>query len=157
MIEPSEFNPGKLGFGLMRLPRKGLGIDIEQTSRMVDLFMEAGLTYFDTAFIYPGSEAAIKKALIDRYPRESFTLATKLLVTGVPTASLAKKEFSTSLSRRGEPAILTIISCIRSTGKTIKSMKNSGSGTSSVSRKRTVRSATTGFHFTTDRNFSTRS
>ena len=101
MIEPSEFNPGKLGFGLMRLPRKGLSIDVEQTSRMVDLFMEAGLTYFDTAFIYPGSEAAIKKALIDRYPRESFTLATKLLVTGVPTASLAKKEFSTSLSRTG--------------------------------------------------------
>ena len=101
MIEPSEYNPGKLGFGLMRLPRKGLGIDIEQTSRMVDLFMEAGLTYFDTAFIYPGSEAAIKKALIDRYPRESFTLATTLLVTGVPTASLAKKEFSTSLSRTG--------------------------------------------------------
>ena len=101
MIEPSEFNPGKLGFGLMRLPRKGLGIDIGQTSRMVDLFMESGLTYFDTAFIYPGSEAAIKKALIDRYPRESYTLATKLLVTGVPTASLAKKEFTTSLSRTG--------------------------------------------------------
>ena len=101
MIEPSEFNPGKLGFGLMRLPRKGLSIDIDQTTHMVDLFMAAGLTYFDTAFIYPGSEAAIKKALIDRYPRESFTLATKLLVTGVPTASLAKKEFSTSLSRTG--------------------------------------------------------
>ena len=101
MIEPSEFNPGKLGFGLMRLPRKGIGIDIEQTSRMVDLFMEAGLTYFDTAFVYPGSEAAIKKALVDRYPRESYTLATKLFVAGVPTAALSKKEFSTSLSRTG--------------------------------------------------------
>lgn len=156
MIEPSEFNPGKLGFGLMRLPRKGLGIDIEQTSRMVDLFMEAGLTYFDTAFIYPGSEAAIKKALIDRYPRESFTLATKLLVTGVPTASLAKKEFSTSLSRTGagyfDYYLLHFIN-----RDNHKSMKNSGSGTSSVSRKRTGRSATTGFHFTTGPNFSTRS
>ena len=42
---------GKLGFGLMRLPHKGLGIDIEQTSGMVDLFMEAGGTYFDTAHV----------------------------------------------------------------------------------------------------------
>ena len=51
----------KLGFGLMRLPKKGLGIDIEQTSQMVDLFLEAGFTYFDTAYVYIGSEAAIKK------------------------------------------------------------------------------------------------
>ncbi|MCR4689395.1 MAG: aldo/keto reductase [Saccharofermentans sp.] len=93
--------PDKLGFGLMRLPRKGLTIDIEQTGKMVDIFLESGFTYFDTAFIYPGSEAAIKKALIDRHPRESFTIATKLMATGVPTAALAKKEFDTSLSRTG--------------------------------------------------------
>ncbi len=68
----------KLGFGLMRLPKKLLGTDIEQVKKMVDLFMEAGFTYFDTAFVYMGSEAAIKKALVDRYPRESYTLATKL-------------------------------------------------------------------------------
>ena len=54
----------KLGFGLMRLPKKGLSIDIEQTKKMVDLFMEAGFTYFDTAYVYMGSEAAIKKALV---------------------------------------------------------------------------------------------
>ena len=54
---------GKLGFGLMRLPHKGPGIDIEQTSKMVDMFLEAGGTYFDTAHVYPGSEAAAKKAL----------------------------------------------------------------------------------------------
>ena len=57
----------KLGFGLMRLPKKGLGTDVEQVKQMVDLFMEAGFTYFDTAFVYTGSEAAIKKALVDRY------------------------------------------------------------------------------------------
>ena len=68
----------KLGFGLMRLPRKGLLTDVEQVKKMVDMFMEAGFTYFDTAFVYPGSEAAIKKALVDRYPRESFTLADKI-------------------------------------------------------------------------------
>ncbi|MBR0383749.1 MAG: aldo/keto reductase, partial [Eubacteriaceae bacterium] len=50
----------KLGFGLMRLPRKGLKTDIEQVKTMVDKFMDAGFTYFDTAFVYPGSEKAIK-------------------------------------------------------------------------------------------------
>ena len=81
----------KLGFGLMRLPRKGLGTDIEQVKRMVDLFMEACFTYFDTAFVYLGSEAAIKKALVDRYPRESYTLATKLNAMMAPSESAAKK------------------------------------------------------------------
>ena len=92
----------KLGFGLMRLPKKGVRIDIEQTKQMVDRFLEAGCTYFDTAFVYPGSEPAAKKALIDRHPRESFTLATKLNA-GIPglTESMAKKQFETSLERTG--------------------------------------------------------
>ncbi len=91
----------KLGFGLMRLPKKGLGTDIEQTSKMVDLFMDAGFTYFDTAHVYPGSEVAIKKALVDRYPRESFTLATKLYAAMAPTEKMAKQQFQTSLERTG--------------------------------------------------------
>ena len=68
---------GKLGFGLMRLPMKGDAIDVEQTKEMVDLFLEAGFTYFDTAWAYAGSEDAIRQALVERYPRESFQLATK--------------------------------------------------------------------------------
>ena len=92
----------KLGFGLMRLPRKLLVTDVEQVSAMVDLFMEAGFTYFDTAYLYPGSEAAIKKALVDRYPRDSFTLATKLnAYIMAPTEKAAKKQFYTSLERTG--------------------------------------------------------
>lgn len=101
MIEANEFNENKLGFGLMRLPKKGLSIDIPQTSKMVDMFMDAGLTYYDTAFVYPGSESAIKKALVDRYPRESYTLATKLFATLVPTEKAAKNEFEVSLERTG--------------------------------------------------------
>ena len=72
----------KLGFGLMRLPTvegKPDEIDHEQVSRMVDMFMEAGLTYFDTAYVYGkdgASEKAARACLVDRYPRESFTLAT---------------------------------------------------------------------------------
>lgn len=53
----------KLGFGLMRLPKTGEAIDIEQTKKMVDMFLEAGFTYFDTAWAYPGSEDAIRQAL----------------------------------------------------------------------------------------------
>ncbi|MCR5522719.1 MAG: aldo/keto reductase, partial [Clostridia bacterium] len=101
MIEKNEFNDGILGFGLMRLPKKGLRIDIAQTSRMVDAFLNAGLTYFDTAFVYPGSEDAIKKALVERYPRESYTLATKLFASAVPTEWAAKEEFEISLKRTG--------------------------------------------------------
>ena len=91
----------KLGFGLMRLPRKGLGIDIPQTSQMVDEFLNAGFTYFDTAHVYHGSEEAAKKALVDRHDRQSFTLATKLFATLAPTEKVAKKQFETSLQRTG--------------------------------------------------------
>lgn len=84
----------KLGFGLMRLPKKGLRTDIEQVKHMTDLFMEAGFTYFDTAHVYLGSEAAAKKALVDRYPRESYTLATKLnAMMTAPNEKAAKNSF----------------------------------------------------------------
>ena len=69
---------GKLGFGLMRLPQlDDKTIDIEQTKKMVDMFMDAGFTYFDTAWAYEGSEDAIRQALVERYPRDSYQLATK--------------------------------------------------------------------------------
>ena len=67
----------KLGFGLMRLPQKDGAIDIEQTKTMVDMFLDAGFTYFDTAWAYAGSEDAIRQALVERYPREKYQLATK--------------------------------------------------------------------------------
>lgn len=63
----------KLGFGLMRLPKLDDDtIDVEQTKEMVDLFLKAGFTYFDTAWAYAGSEDAIRQALVERYPREKF-------------------------------------------------------------------------------------
>ena len=91
----------KLGFGLMRLPKRGVVINVEQVKQMVDLFLDAGFTYFDTAYIYPGSETAIRKALVERYPRDSFTLATKLNASIAPTEKAAKKQFATSLDRTG--------------------------------------------------------
>ena len=74
----------KLGFGLMRLPQldpnNAAKVDVEEVKRMVDLFIAKGFTYFDTAIMYNGfaSQRVAKEALVDRYPRESFTLATKL-------------------------------------------------------------------------------
>ena len=74
----------KLGFGCMRLPlldaENPESVDREQACRMVDRFLEAGLTYFDTAYMYHHfqSERIVKEILVDRYPRDQFTLATKL-------------------------------------------------------------------------------
>ena len=91
----------KLGFGLMRLPKKGPFTDIEQTKEMVDLFLDAGFTYFDTAYVYLGSEAAAKKALVSRHSRDSYTLATKLNVNVAPNRKAAEKQLETSLARTG--------------------------------------------------------
>jgi hypothetical protein len=92
----------KLGFGLMRLPKIDDNTDIEQVKKMIDLFMESGFTYFDTAFVYGTSEQDTKKALVDRYPRESYTLATKLNATVKDiTEKEAKQQFYTSLERTG--------------------------------------------------------
>ncbi len=95
----------KLGFGLMRLPKTKDGkIDLGQTKQMVDRFMAAGLTYFDTAYVYDDgdSERAAKAALVDRYPRESFTLATKLCAwMEAHDEKSAKQQFYTSLERTG--------------------------------------------------------
>ena len=95
-------NIPKLGFGLMRLPREGDHIDVEQTKKMVDRFMEEGFTYFDTAWAYDGSEEAIREALVERYPRESYQLATKLAAwIGCSTREEAVKQFEISLERTG--------------------------------------------------------
>ena len=94
----------KLGFGLMRLPKlEGSdATDIEQVKQMVDAFMAAGGTYFDTARAYGSSEADIKAALVDRYPRESYQLATKNAAwIGCKTAEEARALFDTSLEQTG--------------------------------------------------------
>ena len=62
----------KLGFGLMRMPTNDktneADVDIKQVKKMVDLFMEKGFTYFDTAIMYNGfaSQSVAKTVLVDR-------------------------------------------------------------------------------------------
>ncbi len=93
----------KLGFGLMRLPKLDENtIDVEQTKQMVDMFMDAGFTYFDTAWAYAGSEDVIRQALVERYPRESFQLATKNAAwINCKTKEEAHAQFETSLKQTG--------------------------------------------------------
>ena len=103
-----EFRPNKkLGFGLMRMPVLGPGngsnVDVEQVKKMIDIFMEKGFTYFDTAWMYNGfaSENVAKEALVSRYPRESFTLATKLHAAFIETKEDRDKIFNEQLKKTG--------------------------------------------------------
>lgn len=97
----------KLGFGLMRLPlvdaNNAADIDIEKTKQMVDAFLEHGFTYFDTAWMYCGfrSENAAKECLVDRHPRDSFTLATKLHVGFVDTKEDRDRIFQAQMEKTG--------------------------------------------------------
>lgn len=105
MAEQLGSSIGKLGFGFMRLPKRADGLfDMDQVKTMVDHFMEAGFTYFDTAYVYDdgASERALKESLVDRYPRESFVVATKMCAwQQAEDAEAAKQQFYTSLERTG--------------------------------------------------------
>ena len=103
-----ELRPAKkLGFGMMRLPLLDAddqtSIDVEQVKKMVDLFMERGFTYFDTAWMYHDfkSENVVKEALVDRYPRESFTLADKLHSAFFDTVEQREDIFTKQLEKTG--------------------------------------------------------
>lgn len=97
----------KLGFGLMRLPltdpNDEKSIDIEQAKKMVDIFMERGFTYFDTAWMYHEfcSEAAVKEILTDRYPRESYTVTTKLHSDFISSREDCDRIFNEQLKKTG--------------------------------------------------------
>lgn len=100
-------NAKKLGFGLMRLPSLDSNdpskIDMELTKKMVDTFLERGFTYFDTAWMYCGfkSENAVKEALVDRHPRDSYTLATKLHAGFLKTKADRDRIFNEQMAKTG--------------------------------------------------------
>ena len=71
-----------LGFGMMRLPVKNgdpTDFDYEALNSMVDTYLEAGYNYFDTSYVYHNgkSEEAVRKAVVERFPRERIRIATK--------------------------------------------------------------------------------
>ena len=94
----------KLGFGLMRLPLlEGGAIDIERTKAMVDRFMAEGFTYFDTAAPYHQgeSETAFRKAVSERYPRESYIITDKLSLFKIEKAEDIPSFFDTQFEKLG--------------------------------------------------------
>ena len=98
-----SLNPKKLGFGLMRLPLKEGGIDYDQTQKMADYYIKSGFCYFDTAYRYHGgeSEKAVKKLLSERYPRDSYYLASKLPPWSLSSEEDNQKIFDEQRSRTG--------------------------------------------------------
>ena len=99
----SDFTPcKKLGFGFMRLPKNSDGtFDMPLVCKMVDAFMERGFNYFDTAYVYEGSEKALSEALVQRYPRQSYTIADKLPVVAIDSKDKLEEFFSETMSRLG--------------------------------------------------------
>ena len=67
-----------LGFGCMRFTTKAGRIDIEKTEKEILAAVEAGINYFDTAYIYPGSEAALGEIVERNGLRDKINIATKL-------------------------------------------------------------------------------
>lgn len=91
------------GFGCMRLPMNGEEVDIEQTKRMVDTFLDRGFNYFDTAhgYIQGKSETALKTALTSRYPREKYILTDKLTDCFFKTQADIRPFFESQLEQCG--------------------------------------------------------
>lgn len=96
----------KLGFGCMRLPVINgdyANVDISRFEKMADEFLAKGFTYFDTAYVYHGgkSEEAVKHAVVERYPRDKFTITTKMPMFIVNTADDMERIFNEQLNRLG--------------------------------------------------------
>lgn len=96
-----------LGMGMMRLPlldeNDFTNIDYEQVNKMVDTYMDAGFNHFDTAFVYHEGigEQAFKKCVVERYPRESFKIATKLPLFVITEESQLEPIFEQQLNNCG--------------------------------------------------------
>ena len=91
------------GFGCMRLPLKDGEIDLAETSRMVDYFLEQGFNYFDTAhgYLQGRSETALKACLTSRHPRDSYILTDKLTGTFFKTEADIRPFFQSQLEACG--------------------------------------------------------
>ena len=104
----AQINPkNKLGFGFMRLPLKNpedqTSIDYDVLNKMVDTFIERGFSYFDTAWMYMGyeSEIALRKSLVERHPRNKFTVASKLPVGYLKSKEEQEEIFNKQLEKTG--------------------------------------------------------
>ncbi|MBQ4641919.1 MAG: aldo/keto reductase [Oscillospiraceae bacterium] len=88
-----------LGFGCMRFQRTAGAIDLEETERQILAAIEGGVNYFDTAYIYPGSEAAIGTIFDRNNLREKIYIATKLPHYLIKTREKMERLFQEHLAR----------------------------------------------------------
>ena len=88
-----------LGYGCMRFSRKGAGIDIDKTEKEILEAYRAGVNYYDTAYIYPGSETALGEILARNGIRDKVNIATKLPQYMVRNLASIEKYFAEELSR----------------------------------------------------------
>ena len=97
----------KLAFGMMRLPlldeNDESSVDFEQVNKMAELFLEKGFTFFDTAYPYHfgNCEVAFRKAVVERYPRDSYVIADKLPLFSITSEDQLEPIFSEQLERCG--------------------------------------------------------
>ncbi len=89
----------QLGYGCMRFSRKGNAIDYEKAEREVLSAIEKGVNYFDTAYIYPGSEECLGRILDENKCRDKVYIATKLPQYIIRSAAAIDKTFNEELSR----------------------------------------------------------
>ena len=88
-----------LGYGCMRFTKKGAGIDLRKAEREILTAYKAGVNYYDTAYIYPGSEEALGKILAKHKLRERVNIATKLPQYLIRNREALDKYFNEELSR----------------------------------------------------------
>ncbi len=96
--DKKEIKLSKLGLGTMRFPRKNDEIDQEQVNEMVKYAFDNGVNYFDTAYVYTGSEVSLGKA-IKQLNREDFYIADKMPYWGIDSEEYLEKTFNESLDR----------------------------------------------------------
>ena len=91
------------GFGCMRLPMDGENVNIPETKKMVDAFLNAGFNYFDTAhgYIQGKSETALRECLTSRYPRDRYILTDKLTANFFKTEADIRPFFESQLEACG--------------------------------------------------------
>ncbi len=88
-----------LGYGCMRFTKKGNSIDIDKAEKELMAAYEAGVNYFDTAYIYPGSEAAVGEIFERNHIREKVHIATKLPQYMIGSRAAIDKYFNEELAR----------------------------------------------------------
>lgn len=95
----NQDNLSTIGFGCMRFPKKGNGFDVEEIARELNYAVEQGVNYFDTAYLYPGSEEVLGRVLEENKLRDKINIATKMPHYLLKNVEEAENKFNEQLKR----------------------------------------------------------